>query len=109
MENTDNIINDSKTNKPISEAQKKAHKKYIQKIKDNEEHKEYKRQNAKRYYEKNKQHVIDRVREYQDNKTNLMQLKRLYELKNQGLITLDESMTREGLNVLLENLKILGM
>ena len=109
MENTDITLNVPKAKKPLSDAQKKAHKKYIQKIKDNEEHKEYKRQNAKRYYEKNKQHVIDRVREYQDNKTNLMQLKRLYELKNQGLITLDESMTREGLNVLLENLKILGM
>ena len=49
MENTDITINSSKPKKPLSEAQKKAHKKYIQKIKDNEEHKEYKRQNAKRY------------------------------------------------------------
>ena len=40
MENTEIIINASNANKPISEAQKKAHKKYIQKIKDNEEHKE---------------------------------------------------------------------
>ena len=109
MENTDNIINDSKTKKPISEAQKKAHKKYIQKIKDNEKHKEYKRQNAKRYYENNKQHVIDRVRQYQDNKTSMLQLERLYVLKNQGLITFDNSMTKEGLLVLLDNLKILGV
>jgi hypothetical protein len=109
MENTDNIINDSKIKKPISEAQKKAHKKYIQKIKDNEEHKEYKRQNAKRYYENNKQHVIDRVRQYQDNKTSMLQLERLYVFKNQGLITFDNSMTKEGLIVLLDNLKILGV
>jgi ribosomal protein L2 len=109
MENTDNIINDSKPKKPISEAQKKAQQKYIQKIKDNEEHKEYKRKYAKIYYENNKQHVIDRVRQYQDNKTSMLQLERLYVLKNQGLITFDNSMTKEGLIVLLDNLKILGV
>jgi hypothetical protein len=109
MENTDIFINAPNPKKPISEAQKRAQQKYIQKIKDNEGHKEYKRQNAKRYYENNKQHVIDRVRQYQDNKTSMLQLERLYALKNQGLITFDNSMTREGLNVLLENLKILGV
>jgi hypothetical protein len=31
MENTNNIINDSKTKKPISEAQKKAHKNIFRK------------------------------------------------------------------------------
>jgi CMP-N-acetylneuraminic acid synthetase len=108
MENTEIIINASNPKKPISEAQKKAHKKYIQKIKDNEEHKEYKRQNAKRYYENNKEHVIDRVKQYQQNKTSMLQLERLYILKNQGLITFDDSMTKEGLIVLLDNLKILG-
>ena len=108
MENTEIIINASNPKKPISEAQKKAHKKYIQKIKDNEEHKEYKRQNAKRYYENNKEHVIDRVKQYQHNKTSMLQLERLYILKNQGLITFDDSMTKEGLIVLLDNLKILG-
>ena len=109
MENTDNIINDSKTKKPISEAQKKAHKKYVQKIKDNEEHKEYKRQNAKRYYDNNKEQVIDKVRQYQNNKASMMQIERLYILKNQGLITFDDSMTKEGFEVLLDNLKILGL
>jgi len=109
MENTDITINSSKPKKPLSEAQKKAHKKYIQKIKDNEEHKEYKRQNAKRYYEKNKEHVIDRVKQYQNNKTSMMQLERLYILKNQGLINFDDSMTKEGYEVLLDNLKMLGM
>ena len=43
MENTDITVNVPKAKKPLSEAPKKAHKKYIQKIKDNEEHKEYKR------------------------------------------------------------------
>ena len=109
MENTDITIKSSKLKKPLSEAQKKAHKKYIQKIKDNEEHKEYKRQNAKRYYEKNKEHVIDRVKQYQNNKTSMMQLERLYILKNQGLINFDDSMTKEGYEVLLDNLKMLGM
>ena len=109
MENTDITVKVPKAKKPISEAQKRAQQKYIQKIKDNEEHKEYKRQNAKRYYENNKEHVIDWVKQYQNNKTNLMQLERLYELKNQGLITFDESMSKEGFEVLLENLRILGM
>ena len=109
MENTDITINSSKPKKPISEAQKRAHKKYIQKIKDNEEHKEYKRQNAKKYYENNKEHVIDRVKQYQNNKTSMMQLERLHVLKNQGLITFDDSMTKEGFEVLLDNLKMLDM
>ena len=109
MENTEITSNSSKPKKPISEAQKRAHKKYIQKIKDNEEHKEYKRQNAKRYYDNNKEQVIDKVRQYQNNKASMMQLERLYILKNQGLITFDDSMTKEGFEVLLDNLKILGM
>ncbi len=126
MENTNNINNVPKPKKPVSEAQKRAqrkylekikdtedykqkHRDYIQKIKDNEEYKEYKRQNAKRYYENNKQQVIDKVRQYQDNKTSMLQLERLLILKNQGLITFDNSMTREGLIVLLDNLKILGV
>ena len=109
MENTDITMNSSKPKKPISEAQKKAHKKYIQKIKDNEEHKEYKRQNAKKYYENNKEQVIDKVKQYQSNKTSMMQLERLYVLKNQGLITFDDSMTKDGLKVLLDNLHILGL
>jgi hypothetical protein len=125
MENTNIIIDTIKPKKPKSEAQKRAqkkyfekikdteehkekHKNYIQKIKDNEEYKEYKRQNAKRYYENNKQHVIDRVRQYQENKTSMLQLERLYILKNQGLITFDDSITRDGLKEMLENLKILG-
>ena len=108
MENTEIIINAPKPKKTISEAQKRAQQRYVQKIKDNEEHKEYKRQNAKRYYENNKEHVIDRVKQYQHNKTSMLQLERLYILKNQGLITFDDSMTKEGLIVLLDNLKILG-
>ena len=125
MENTNIIIDTINPKKPKSEAQKRAqkkyfekiknteehkekHKNYIQKIKDNEEYKEYKRQNAKRYYENNKQHVIDRVRQYQENKTSMLQLERLYNLKNQGFITFDDSVTREGLKEMLENLKILG-
>ena len=43
MENTDITINSSKPKKPISDAQKRAQQRYIQKIKDNEGHKEYKR------------------------------------------------------------------
>ena len=110
MENTNNIINnDPKPKKPITEAQKRAQLKYIQKIKDNEEHKEYKRQNAKRYYEKNKEHVIDRVRQYQNNKASMLQIERLYVLKQQGMITFDDLMTKEGLEVILDNLKMLGM
>jgi ribosomal protein L2 len=108
MENTNILINAPKPKKPISEAQKRAQQKYIQKIKDNEEHKEYKREYAKIYYENNKEHVIDRVRQYKDNNKSMLQLERLYVLKNQGLITFDDSMTKEGLLVLLDNLKILG-
>jgi hypothetical protein len=108
MENTEITLESSKPKKPISEAQKRAHKKYIQKIKDNEEHKEYMRQNAKRYYENNKEHVIHRVRNYQDKKNNMAQLERLHELKEQGVITFN-SMTDEGFEVLLDNLKMLGL
>ena len=128
MENT-NIITNIKPKKPISDAQKRAQQKYMQKIKDNEEYKEYKRQhakiynkkikdneeykahkreNSKKYYERNKEHVINRVRNSQNEKIYMKQLERLHELKNQGLITFD-SMTNEGFNVLLDNLKILGL
>ena len=128
MENT-NIITNIKPKKPISDAQKRAQQKYMQKIKDNEEHKEYKRlhakiynekikdneehkahkrENAKKYYERNKEHVINRVRNYQNRKINMAQLERLHELKEQGLIKFD-SMSDEGFDVLLDNLKILGL
>ena len=105
MENTDITI---KTKKPISEAQTRAQQKYIQKIKDNEDHKEYKRKNAKRYYENNKEHVINRVKNYQHKKVSMAQLERLHELKEQGLITFN-SMTEEGFEVLLDNLTMLGL
>ena len=108
MENTDITIISSKPKKPISEAQKRAQKNYIQKIKDNEEHKEYKRQNAKRYYENNKEQVITKVKNYQHKKISMAQLERLHELKEQGLITFN-SMTDEGFEVLLDNLKMLGL
>ena len=39
----------------------------------------------------------------------MLQIERLYVLKQQGMITFDDSMTKEGLEVILDNLKMLGM
>jgi len=78
--------NSTQTKKPISEAHKAAQKRYIQKIKDNEEHKEYKRQNSKRYYEANREKVIERVKNHQNYLKSMYELHRLDELKNQGSI-----------------------
>jgi len=89
MENkNEDIANEVKVKKPSTEAQKRAHKKYHAKKKEDEEYVKKARLNAKRYYENHRQEVIKRVRETQDkNKINEM-LKNLYELQKEGLINI---------------------
>ena len=131
MENTDitTIINkDIKVKKPASEAQKRASKKFYENNKHNEEYKkmlskyakqhyektknteEYKQKNrehAKEQYQKNRENVIARVRLNQKRKQGIEQLERLYELKQQGLITFQD-LNANGYQELLANLEILG-
>ena len=135
MENTD-INNNEEVIKPrkgTSEAQKRAMKKYHNKMKDNEEYKQKEREaikkslkkyydahkdeeefkqkcrdKSKKSYEKNKEKVIQRVRAYQRRIIELDQLEALYELKRQGLISFEK------LNIidsgeLMSNIQILGM
>ena len=93
MENTDitTIINkEIKVKKPASEAQMRASKKFYEKHKNTEEYKQKNREHAKEQYQKNRENVIARVRLNQKRKQGIEQLERLYELKQQGIISFKE-------------------
>ena len=135
MENTD-INNNEEVIKPkkgTSEAQKRAMKKYYNKMKDNEEYKqktreaikkclknyydahkdeeEFKqkcRDKSKKSYERHKEDVIARVRAYQRRCQEIQQLEKLHELKEQGFITF-EKLTIKDNQELMNNIEILGM
>jgi hypothetical protein len=80
---------------------------YYNKHKDTEEYKEKNREHAKTQYNKDKEKVIARVRLNQKRIKDTIQLERLNELKEQGLITFNlDSMSKEEL---LSNLEILGV
>jgi len=111
MENTDItttiINNETKVKKPASEAQMRASKKFYEKHKNTEEYKQKNREHAKEQYQKNRENVIARVRLNQKRKQGIEQLERLYELKQQGLISFKE-LNDQGYQELLANLEILG-
>ena len=80
---------------------------YYNKHKDTEEYKEKNREHAKTQYNKDKEKVIARVRLNQKRIKDTIQLERLNELKEQGLITFNlDSMSKQEL---LSNLEILGV
>ena len=80
---------------------------YYNKHKDTEEYKEKNREHAKTQYNKDKEKVIARVRLNQKRIKDTIQLERLNELKEQGLITFNlDSMSKQEL---LANLEILGV
>ena len=106
MENNNN--NDSKPTRVYSEAQKRAFKNYYEKHKDLEEFKQRNRDKAKKQYEKNKEHIIARVRANQRRHQEIEQLEKLQELREQGLITFQKLNLKDN-HELLNNLEILGM
>ena len=80
---------------------------YYNKHKDSEEYKEKNRKHAKEQYNQDKDKVIARVRLNQKRIKDTIQLERLNELKEQGLITFNlDSMSKQEL---LANLEILGV
>jgi hypothetical protein len=85
----------------------RASKKFYEKHKNTEEYKQKKREHAKEQYQKNRENVIARVRLNQKRKQGIEQLERLYELKQQGLITFQD-LNANGYQELLANLEILG-
>ena len=110
MENTNIttiINNETKVKKPASEAQMRASKKFYEKHKNTEEYKQKNREHAKEQYQKNRENVIARVRLNQKRKQGIEQLERLYELKQQGIISFKE-LNDQGYQELLANLEILG-
>ena len=110
MENTNIttiINNETKVKKPASEAQIRASKKFYEKHKNTEEYTQKNREHAREQYQKNRENVIARVRLNQKRKQGIEQLERLYELKQQGLITFKE-LNDQGYQELLANLEILG-
>jgi hypothetical protein len=109
MEHNDNIISiENKPKKVYYEAQKKASIAFHNRNKDNEEYKQKNRDKAKKAYEKDKERIIARVRANQRRNQEIEQLERLYELKEQGLITF-EKLSLKDIHELLNNLEILGM
>ncbi len=62
----------------MTQAQKDGQKRYFNKIKSNPEFQEARRGYSKKYYDNNKQTVIERVRRYQAKFQDLEQLERLY-------------------------------
>ena len=109
MEITNNINNDEiKPKRVYTEAQIRAVKVLRDRHRDSEEYKTKQRANSKRSYDKNKEKVIARVRANQRRHQELEQLERLYELKEQGLITFEKLSLKDN-HELLNNLEILGM
>ena len=109
MEITNNINNDEiKPKRVYTEAQIRAVKVFRDRHRDSEEYKIKQRANSKRSYDKNKEKVIARVRANQRRHQELEQLERLYELKEQGLITFEKLSLKDS-HELLNNLEILGM
>jgi hypothetical protein len=125
MENTNNInniITEEETKKKRVRAKKQYTEEEIQakvekqrafamayynKHKDTEEYKEKNREHAKTQYNKNKEKVIARIRFNQKRIKDTIQLERLNELKEQGLIIFNlDSMSKQEL---LSNLEILGV
>ena len=112
MENTNtdttNNNNEIKPKKVYSEAQIRAVKAFHERHRNSEEYKIKRRNNSKKAYEKDKERIIARVRANQRRHQELEQLERLYELKEQGLITFEKLSLKDN-HELLNNLEILGM
>jgi hypothetical protein len=66
------------------------------------------RANSKRVYQNDKIRIIARVKANQRRNQEIEQLERLYEMKEQGLISF-ENLTLKDNHELLNNLEILGM
>ena len=66
------------------------------------------RANSKRVYQNDKERIIARVKANQRRNQEIEQLERLYEMKEQGLISF-ENLTLKDNHELLNNLEILGM
>ena len=83
-------------------------KAFHERHRNSEEYKIKRRNNSKKAYEKDKERIIARVRANQRRHQELEQLERLYELKEQGLITFEKLSLNDN-HELLNNLEILGM
>ena len=112
MENND--INNNNNNKEeerknkLLEARRRAARAFHARNKNNEEYKMKQRANSKRVYENDKERIIARVKANQRRNQEIEQLERLYEMKEQGLISF-ENLTLKDSHELLNNLEILGM
>ena len=109
MENNNNNNNKEaeKINK-LLEARRRAARAFHARNKNNEEYKMKQRANSKRVYENDKERIIARVKANQRRNQEIEQLERLYEMKEQGLISF-ENLTLKDNHELLNNLEILGM
>ena len=97
----------NKHTEKYKEMQSKTSKQHYEKTKNTEEYKQKNREHAKEQYHKNRENVIARVRLNQKRKEGIEQLERLYELKQQGLITFQD-LNDNGYQDILTNLEILG-
>ncbi len=90
------------------EARRRAARAFHERNKNNEEYIMKQRANSKRVYQNDKERIIARVKANQRRNQEIEQLERLYEMKEQGLISF-EKLTLEDNHELLNNLEILGM
>ena len=67
-QSTQTITTDKKTKKPISEAQKRASKKYYEKIKQTDKYKEQNLAHPNTFYARNKDKVLEYKKEYYERK-----------------------------------------
>ena len=105
MENNNDTKN--KEDKKL-EARRRAARAFHERNKNNEEYIMKQRANSKRVYQNDKERIIARVKANQRRNQEIEQLERLYEMKEQGLISF-EKLTLEDNHELLNNLEILGM
>lgn len=81
------VIKQPKKRKPLTEAQKLKKKEdmkiYYQKIKNDPEYKERQRQSSKEHYYRNKDVVLQRMKVYRNNRTEVAQIEMLSELQQE--------------------------
>jgi hypothetical protein len=97
MENKNEIIiNDTtqktKVKKPLTEEQKQKHRdnmrNYYLARKNDPEYIERQRKSSKTHYYKHKEQVLERIKQYQKNKLELVQIELLYSLQQERLVDL---------------------
>jgi len=110
MENKNEIIIDDnqpiiKVKKPVSEAQKAAQKRFYEKMKNDPGYMEKQRLSSRTHYNKHKDEVLQRIRQYQKDKLELVTIEKLHALQQEKLLDLSTGeITKDEYDKLVEKM-----